>query len=342
MKVLVIRPDHIGDMLLTTPFLSALKNAFPGWHVTIACGSWSAPVLKNNPHYDEIIEVDFPWLARGRAASWLSFLKTIRSLRSQKFDIVFNLRKAAKTSAVAWSVHGRETWGFDVLKSTWAHSRTIRYRTDIHCADLYCEFITAQTGINGIITTHGLEFYIKDEEIRLLEEKVSIPERFVLCSPGAGYPEKLWLAERWARVADWIATTLELPVLFTGGREEQGLIRDITGKMEGRYTDMAGQLSLREAAVLVKKARFVISVDSAMMHIASAVGTPVVALFGPTNPVHWGPYPNGKTNRVLSKVHEFKQGRGSTNNRGGMDLITEDDVLKAISEVCVKEDIVCP
>ena len=167
MKALVIRPDHIGDMLLTTPFLSALKNAFPGWHITIACGSWSAPVLENNPHYDEIVEVDFPWLARGQTASWFSFLKLIRSLRSQKFDVVFNLRKAAKTSAVAWSVRGRETWGFDVLKSAWAHSRTVRYRTDIHCADLYCEYISAQPGFNGTIVTNGLELYIKDEEIRL-------------------------------------------------------------------------------------------------------------------------------------------------------------------------------
>ena len=342
MKALVIRPDHIGDMLLTTPFLSALKNAFPGWHITIACGSWSAPVLENNPHYDEIVEVDFPWLARGQTASWFSFLKLIRSLRSQKFDVVFNLRKAAKTSAVAWSVRGRETWGFDVLKSAWAHSRTVRYRTDIHCADLYCEYISAQPGFNGTIVTNGLELYIKDEEIRLFEKRVSIPERFVVCSPGAGYPEKFWLADRWARVADWIATTLELPVLYTGGNGEQGLIRDITGRMDGRYIDMAGQLSIREAAVLAGKASFVVSVDSAMMHIASAVGTPVVALFGPTNPVHWGPYQNGKTNRVLSKVKEFKQGRGSTNNKGGMDMITVEDVLKAISEVCVKEEIANP
>jgi len=97
--------------------------------------------------------------------------------------------------------------------------------------------------------------------------------------------------------------------------------------MNGKAESYAGKLTLRESSLLIKKSSLLISVDSAAVHIASAVKTPVIALYGPTNPVHWGPYPNGCRNKVISKVKEFSLGRGSTNKEGGMELITVDDVI---------------
>lgn len=336
MNALILRPDHIGDMLLTTPFLTALRKAFPEWNITILCGTWAFPVLENNPNYNDIVLCNYPWLARDAQASWKTFFSNIVALRLKKFDIVFNLRKAAKAAIVARAINGRQTWGFDVRKSAWANTHTIPYRTDCNIADLYLEFVNAQ----GVQPEHyGLEFYLNEKEISDFYRKVELPERYVVLAPGAGYPEKLWLQSRWAKTAGFIVRELNFPVVFTGSAPERAMIKKIINNMRETAIDLTGRLSIRQAGILVKKAQFVVSVDTAAMHIASAVRTPVVALFGPTNPTHWGPYPNGRANRVLSKITEFKSGRGSTNKAGGMELITVEDVKSAVYAVCEAEKI---
>ena len=336
MNALILRPDHIGDMLLTTPFLTALRKAFPEWNITVLCGTWAFPVLENNPNYNDIVLCNYPWLARGVKASWKTFFSTIVDLRQKKFDIVYNLRKAAKAASVARAINGRQTWGFDVSKSAWAHTHKIPYRTGCHIADLYLDFIKAQ-GVQP--EHHGLEFFLSDDEISEFHRKVELPERYVVLAPGAGYPEKLWSRSRWAETAVFIAGELNFPVVFTGSAGECDMVKNIIDKMQKNALDLTGRLSIREAGILVKNAQFLVSVDTAAMHIASAVRTPVIALFGPTNPVHWGPYPNGRANRVLSKITEFKLGRGSTNKAGGMELITVEDVKSAVYSVCEAEKI---
>lgn len=337
MKILVLRPDHIGDMLLTTPFLSALRQTFPQDELSVLCGSWSLPVLKNNPNIDKIVECNFPWLARGGSSSWRSFFSTIVDLRLKKFDMVFNLRKAVKTAGAARAVNGKETWGFDVSKSKWAHTHTIPYRTDRHIADLYVDFITALK--SSPVKNDGLQLFLDEDELSKFKPPAELPDHYAVFSPGAGYPEKLWMNERWAETADKIVDDLNIPVVFIGSDTEVSLVSAIKDRMKHIPADLTGKLSIREAGILIKNAQFLVSVDSAAMHIASAVRTPVAALFGPTNPVHWGPYPNGRANQILSKVVEFKLGRGSTNRSGGMDLLSVDDVVSAVTTLCSKENI---
>ena len=337
MKILILRPDHIGDMLLTTPLLSLLRKSFPDWNISIVCGSWALPVIEHNPNIDEIVVCDFPWLARGAKTSWAKFFQTVVDLRLKKYDIVFNLRKAAKAASVSRAINGKQIWGFDVGKSAWAHSNKISYRTDCHIADLYLEFaygVGAKSGKN-----EGLQLFLQDDEVKKLGTTMEIPDKYVVLAPGAGYPEKLWDNERWANAGDWIMSELKTPVIITGSEKEKSLSESITDLMSNKPVNAAGKLSIRQAALLIKNAEFVVSVDSAAMHIASAVKTPVVALFGPTNPVHWGPYPNGRSNQVLSKVKDFKLGRGSTNKSGGMDLIEFDDVRSSIKKLYKSEDL---
>jgi len=337
MDVLVLRPDHIGDMLLTTPFLTAFRASFPERRITVLCGSWSRQVLVNNPHVDEVVVCDFPWLARGTRAPWKSFFSTVRTLRARRFGIVVNLRKAARTAAAARAIGGKRRWGFDVGKSSWAHTDTIRYRTDIHIADLYVAFVRA---LGGGTDHRGLELYITEDERAAVDRIAALPERFAVLAPGAGYPEKYWSDENWAALAEWIRGELSLPVVFTGSAGESAMMQRIIQRMRGRAVDLSGKLTLRQTAVVIQKALFAVAVDSAAMHMASAMKTPVAALFGPTNPVHWGPYPNGRANRVVSKITEFRRGRGSTNRSGGMELITVEDVRSAVQSLCAEEQIV--
>ncbi|MFC1493603.1 glycosyltransferase family 9 protein, partial [candidate division KSB1 bacterium] len=219
---------------------------------------------------------------------------------------------------------------FDVGKSSWAHDRKIKYRTDINIADLYLEFACD----SGIKPDHNdLEMFFTEEESGEFENKGVPSGEYIVISPGAGYKEKYWFNNKWAETADKLVIKYNMPVVFSGGPGEAGMIEEIVSLMSGKAQNFAGELTLRESALLIKNSSLLLSVDSAAVHIASAVKTPVIALYGPTNPVHWGPYPNGCNNKVISRVKEFSLGRGSTNKEGGMELITVDDVLCAADDI---------
>ncbi|MFC1729245.1 glycosyltransferase family 9 protein [candidate division KSB1 bacterium] len=331
MNVLILRPDHIGDMLLTTPFLAAMRKSFPDWNITVLCGSWSMPILKGNPNFNNVAVCDFPWLARGSGTLWNHLFSTISELRKSSFDIVINLRIAAKEAVMAKIIGGRQILGFDMGKSKWAHGITVPYRTDCHIADLYLEFADV---LGGEKTHNGLELFLSGEDISSNKHIRNLPEKYVICAPGAGYKSKFWVPERWSVIADWIVSELNIPILFTGSLSEKEMIEHIAGKMSRCAVNLAGQTSIRETAVLIKRALFLVSVDSAAMHIASAVDTPVVALFGPTNPAHWGPYPNNCPNQIISKMSDFELFRGSFTRKGGMDLIQVEDIKLTLEELC--------
>ncbi len=333
MKILLIRPDHIGDMLLTTPFFSALRKGFPEAEIDMLAGSWSIPVMKNNPNVDNIIKCDFPWLSRGGETPWKKLISCVFSLKRKRYDIVLNLRKAMKSSAVALAIGGKKIYGFDVGKSSWAHDIKINYRTNLNIADLYLEF----TGALGIEIDHnGIELFFDEKEIEIFSKKVDNKNGYIVFSPGAGYKEKFWFEKSWAETADIIIEKYSKSVVFSGGPGEIDMIENISSEMKNDAVSYAGKLNLREAMLLIKNSVCTVSVDSAAMHIASGVKTPVVALFGPTNPIHWGPYPNGCRNVVISKIKEFSLGRGSTNKEGGMELIVVEDVIKAVDQILME------
>jgi len=258
MNVLVLRPDHIGDMLLTTPFLASLRKSFPEWHIAVLCGSWSESILNHNPNYNEIILCDYPWLARSKPALWRLFVNTVKQMRAQHYELVINLRKAAKASAIARYINGKQIWGFDVGKSSWAHTHTIKYRTDIHIADLYCEFSRA---LGGIIKHTGLQLFFNENEIAEYENNVKLPARYAVIAPGAGYPEKLWKTDYWSRTADRIFERCGLDIVLIGSEGESGMTDTIRSSMKNPAHDVAGKLSVRSAAYVIKKAVFVNAVE---------------------------------------------------------------------------------
>ena len=92
-----------------------------------------------------------------------------------------------------------------------------------------------------------------------------------------------------------------ISIVLTGTKSEKSLIQEITSKMQGKFIDLCGELTIRELAMLIEKSRLLLTVDSAVMHIATAVKTPLIALFGFTNPVLWGPYPNRDNQIVIFK-----------------------------------------
>jgi len=328
-RILIFRPDHIGDVLLTTPAIHALRASFPDAVITIIVGSWAAEILKGNPSVDEIIIWDLPWLQRDGEPSWKSWWKTLREIRrNYYFDQIINFRLAAKSAASFMMLPGKRKWGFDCPKCAWAHTNKVPFSQNKHMCDNYLTIVEYM----GVKPVHlGLEIFFSPEEKKSVQKRFEFLSDYVVLSPGAGYSMKHWKEDRWAAIADWLQDYYHWQIVWTGGRSEESLVESIQLKMSGKSLNLTGKLTVKNLAVVMEQAVFVITVDSASMHIADAVRTPVIALFGPTNPVQWGPYPNDMPNIVISKNNEQNYvKKGLKRGKELMQRITLTDVQESV------------
>ena len=334
-SILIFRPDHLGDVLLTTPALRLLREARPDARIVMAVGQWSREVIAGNPHVDAIVDIDLPWLARHTGANWSACLRSISHLRAQHFDVVFNFRVAAKSAVVTRMLGARDRWGFDAPKSAWAHNHRIPGDLRRHAVDNYCDLMRGYVG--DAPTPDRLEFFGADTHQtavagRLRQAGIAGP--FLICAPGAGYAMKCWPIDRWVALVDALHEIYNWPVILTGSSGERLLCDAIKNATSHRIHNFAGRCGIGELAALLARAHGSVTVDSFTMHLAAAQGTPLVALFGPTNHRHWGPWPGNPNQIVVTRNPDgpfHKQ--DSETARTLMTQITTADVLAAVKRV---------
>lgn len=332
-RLLVFRPDHIGDVILTTPMLRALRLGFPRTHITILIGSWARDILSGNPDVDEIIVCDLPGLTRGAPVRWRDVLATLWKLRRRRFDAIINPRTSAVTALLSLLCGGGNRWGYDLPKSGWAWSDSIPFDPTCHVVDAMLDL----AGAMGCDVPQDAALRLfPDERARHRADVIlgTIRSPFVVLHQGAGHPTKIWEPERWAAVADWVAEQGYTPVL-SGSAKERDAVQGIRSRMKHEAVNLAGHCDLLTFAEVIGRSRFMVSVDSASMHMAVAMQTPVVALFGPTDSRRWGPYANGCPNVVVEKKGEcpFCKRHQGCPERECMKKIPADQVIAAAAQV---------
>ncbi|MFT5366740.1 MAG: heptosyltransferase-3 [Candidatus Latescibacterota bacterium] len=286
-KILIFRPDHLGDMLLTTPAIYALRQTYPEAHISVLAGSWTTSILKGNPDINDIITCNLPWLDRTGNPSWRPLPKAIRQIRAQKFDHIFNFRVAAKAAAFSRLLSGKKRWGFDVAKSSWAWTNTVHFDPTVHVVDNYMALMQAAG-----VSEAPVQFRIfpKSEDLSPVNQLLTDLPPAVVLGITSGRPDKAWMPERWASVADHIAEQ-GFQILLNGGPSEGAEIDAVQAHMKHQAISLIGKFSLLQFAGLLKKCRAMITIDSFPMHMAAAVEIPTIAIMGANSSQMWGPYP---------------------------------------------------
>ncbi len=294
-KILIFRPDHIGDLLLTTPAIYALRKAKPRAHISVLTSSWSSPILLGNPDIDDILICDLPWLDRGENPSWLPLLPTIHQIRTQQYDHILNFRIAAKAAAFSRLLGAKERWGFDVLKSRWAWTHTAPYDPNQHVVDNYMAL--ARTYTRSEDTPVHFRIFPETADLSAVDEFMHNSPLAVVLGVTSGRPDKSWLPDRWATVADHIAKD-GFRILLNGGPTEETDVQMVQSLMHHPAENLVGRFSLLQFAGLLKRCAAIITLDSFPMHLAAALGIPTIALFGANSSTLWGPYP-GNYPRII-------------------------------------------
>jgi heptosyltransferase-2 len=283
-KILVIQTAFIGDVILTTPLFRTLKEGLAEAWVTAVVVPSCRDILEGNPHVDEIVAYDKRRDNRGVRG----FCRILDRVRRGMFDLTVVPHRSLRSALLARLAGIPRRVGFDRSAGAFLFTDVVRYRTDAHEVDRNLDLVHPLGIEERNVQPEIFPGKADEEVVSSLLREVGCDDRYplVAIAPGSVWSTKRWLPERFAGLADWLTTAYNATIVFVGGSGDVDLCQMIVEMMKGKGAiSVAGRLSLRTSAALLARCHLLISNDSAPVHLASAVGTPTIALFGPTVPM---------------------------------------------------------
>jgi len=304
MKILIIKFRNIGDVVLSTPLLSNLRYYYPNAVIDFALNKGCEDMVSDNLDVDNIITYD---RHRIKKLNFLSQLKAeyafTRQIRKNHYDMVINLTEGDRGAQLALFSGALCKLGFPVKKGIFAKLKIFNQLGNDkllqHTVEKDLQFITL-LGKNVIEKSVKICWSdVVEEEVDKILEENRIGE-FIHIHPVSRWMFKCWEDDRMAKIIDHLQQERGLRVIITGApiRKELDRIDKILTLCKTKPLNLSGQLSLKHLACLSSKAKLFFGVDTAPMHMAAAVDTPVVSLFGASYPALWGPW-NNKTGQLF-------------------------------------------
>lgn len=290
-SVLLIKPCCLGDVLLTTPLLAALRQGYPQATITYAVGRWSRPMVATSQHVDATLTLPERWTPG-------SLLATARVLRSRRFDAVFVPDRSPVLTLLTWLAGIPQRVGLDSAGRGFAYTHRVPVSSIVmHEADVYRQLAPAA----GLPAAPERLFFFPSDEAQTRAETLVEHYRqgsgpLVLLHPGGGQNpgmtlhRKRWLPERWAAVADALAERHQAQILLVGGPGEDDVVAAVAQGMRRPASTIVQRWHWGELGALIGRCDLFLGHDTGMMHLAAAVGTPTLAVFGPSDPQIYGPY----------------------------------------------------
>lgn len=279
-------------MLHATPHLRAIKQHYPDAQLTVLTANTSAEIYANNPHIDRLVLFDYPAFKKTIKSSPREAIKTFRSpiekLNIREYDLAFDLQGLLRSVVFLYAVRAKQKF----VKGRWIGLGGFRNK-NLHAIDEMSR-VLAEAGI--AVESRQMEFHAGQEAKNSLAQKleslalVDQGKPYVVISPFTRWESKNWPLDRFMETADQLSK--KMPVFLTGAPTDRQKIQKALHEKSIDSTsivNLAGKLNLSELAVLMKNAKLVISGDSFPMHLATAMQTPLIALFGPTDEYKTGP-----------------------------------------------------
>ena len=301
-RILIVRLRQIGDVVFTTPSVRALREHFPGAHLTYVVEPAAAAVVAANPHIDELIVAPRGGGLRGLSAD----LALGRRLRRAKYDVALDFHGGPRASLLTWLSGARIRIGYRILGRSWmytsvvARPRALRPR---HSVENQWDLIAALGIAAPERSSHPVEMPVRADAVqvvgaRLERAGVSADARVIVVHVSAGNPFRRWPTSSFAAVvAGLIAADPRRSVVVTSGPSEQDAAELVISEARGllaepdrRRVVACGEFTLPELRALVDRAALYVGGDSGPMHVAATSRVPIVGLYGPTLPARSAPW----------------------------------------------------
>ena len=336
-NILIIKPSSLGDIVLALPALAALRESFPDSKISWLIRPEFAPLLESHPHLTDIIIFDRKFLGKAwyNPRAFGSLLALIGCLRRSRFDLVIDLQGLFRTASIAWLSRCKERFGMTAARELAHFFYTHKVPQDqdcIHLVDYYlkiarvagasetqAQFVlpanpAAVDSVNRTLTSHGIN-----------------TDNYAVFVPGSAHDDKRWPVECFAALADKISSQFGLSIVATGTAVEKTIVQSLENLASVPIANFAGQTSLSELVALLKAAKLVVSNDTGPGHIAAALDTPTVLIFGRSNPARVAPY---RKSHCVAAIEP--NGRGlkadSRDSKHNIKAVTVDEVYQKVCE----------
>ena len=336
-RILIVRTDRIGDVLLSTPVIKALRAQYPKAYIAMMVSPYAKDIVEGNPYLDEVVIYD----KDGRHKSWISSLRFALGIKKKKFDLAVVLHPANRVHLVTFFAGIPRRVGYDrksgfLLTDRIKHTKQCgekhesEYNLDLlRCLGIYPQDRTLFMPIRAESEEQA--------EVLFKQEGIKETDGVLVVHPGASCPSKIWPNERFAEVSDRLIDNYGFKVLVIAGPRDMALAEAVIRHMRHPAVNLAGKTSVSQLASVLKRCRLFISNDSGPVHIASAVGTPVISIFGRNqkglSPKRWGPL--GIKDKVLHREVGCIEclAHNCAKSFACLKAITVDDVLRLADSV---------
>jgi lipopolysaccharide heptosyltransferase II len=332
-SILVVRLYFVGDVLLSTPVLAALRQTFPAARITVLIKKRAREILFGNPNVDEVMEYDA--VERYHSPRWS--LRLARELRRRRFDLAVDLTGDLRSSWLLFASDPGFRVGVNHAGLGFLLDRRIPYRADGPVVD---HLVSAVEAVGARLPGEAApRMYLSEEErVRahsiLSGVKIESGDAYVALAPGANWPFRRWPAERFGQLAAFARDGLGLPSVVLGSPDDGAIGDAVVGSSSGAATSLVGRTTLRTLAAVSAGADAFVGNDSGPLHVAASVGTPVVGLFGPNTPERFAP--RGAPSRVIWPAYACSpcsQKRCVRPEDPCMSVITVDEVYRALEDL---------
>ncbi len=332
-RILIVRLSHIGDCVLTMPLLTALRQALPQAHISWAVESPSHHLLEGHRALDKVIRVPKGWLKRPS-----TILAMRRELRAGRFDLVFDPQALTKSAMLAWISGAKRRIGpaAPVAKelAPWLYSESVRTEEE-HIVPRSLELLR----VLGVRRPNvDFQVPLRAAAIDAMSQFVHrnrLADGFVVINPGASWPSKRWELDRFASVASRLHAERQLRSVIVWAGDEERRAAERVVELSRSAALLAPATTLPELAALASLGSLFISSDSGPLHLAAAVGSPVVGLYGATRPEACGAWGPAARNLQVAYHSGSARERRSADNTA-MRSITVEQVVEASEELLAR------
>lgn len=336
-KILIVRTDRMGDVVLTTPTFKALRLAYPQAFIAILVTPFTQDIVQGNPYIDEILVDD----RKGRHKGFIGFLQFARLLRRHEFDAAFIFHTKRRYNLACFIAgiltrigYKNDKWGF-LLTHPVLDTRALGVKHEVD----YCLDLLRAVGIDH----KNPEICIpnqKDAELfaqQLFDKELLVEGQVIAIHAGASDATKIWPAKMFAQLINSLHQRYLFKIILIGGVESISIVNEVKQGIQGSVIDVTGKISVGQMASVLKRCRMLISNDSGPVHVASGVGIDVISLFLRNQPginaERWAPY--GPLGHIISNKPEVAVhlDEKSRLQKGKLDAITTEEVLDVVERI---------
>ena len=294
-RALVLRLDRMGDLLMSLPALASLRVALPDAHITLAVGQWCEQIARRAP-VDEVVVWSAPWIGRRRegADSLLNLCRRAWALRGDGLDMALDLQGDVRAALLMSLTGARARVGYANTGGGWLLSHVVPLDERVSWVE---QNRMAVARAIGAVKTAAHSPLLAGQErafaARLLAERFGEQRPLVGLHASGGRLVKQWDLARWVHVASSLVQRFGAKIVLTGSAADRALTATLAGALGSDAIDLAGALNVDELLAVVGALDLFLSSDTGPMHMACALGTPSVSLFGPSDPERYFSGANG-------------------------------------------------